>query len=74
GPDTKVLCVPATDPRVDSISTIADVPQHELDEIAHFFDIYKSLEPGKGTEVEGWQDLGAAESEIAEAMRRFQTA
>jgi inorganic pyrophosphatase len=73
GPDTKVLCVPATDPRFASVSNVTDVPQHELDEIAHFFDIYKSLEPGKRTEVQGWQDRGAAESEITEARLRFQS-
>jgi inorganic pyrophosphatase len=72
GRDAKVLCVPATDPRVAGITDLADVPRHELDEIGHFFDIYKSLEPGKETAVEGWHDRVAAESEIAEAGRRFQ--
>lgn len=71
GMDTKILCVPATDPRVARVSDVSDVPSHELDEIAHFFAIYKSLEPGKATDVEGWRNRAAAESEIAEAGRRF---
>jgi inorganic pyrophosphatase len=48
------------------------VPDYELNEIAHFFAIYKALEPGKKTEVQGWQDRAAAEDVIESARRRFQ--
>jgi len=41
-----------------------------LDEISHFFDMYKALEPGKSTDVRGWQDCDAAEQEIAAAFDR----
>jgi inorganic pyrophosphatase len=41
-------------------------------EIAHFFEIYKDLEPNKATEPGGWGDRQAAEQEIAIAMRRFE--
>ena len=50
-----MLCVPATDPRTAEIKELDDVAGHELDEIAHFFAIYKALEPGKDTEVQGWR-------------------
>ena len=36
----------------------------------HFFDVYKEMEPGKGTDVRGWQDRGAAERVIADAFAR----
>jgi inorganic pyrophosphatase len=74
GQDAKLLCVPATDPRLSEVQELDDVPHYELDEIAHFFAIYKQLEPGKNTEVEGWQGRAAAEVVIDSARRRFQKA
>jgi inorganic pyrophosphatase len=71
GVDAKVLCVPSSDPRSDHMTELHDVPEHELREIAHFFNIYKDLEPGKTTQIRGWADRHAAESTIAEATRRF---
>ena len=71
GEDAKVLCVPATDPRTTGIVDLRDIPGHELDEIAHFFAIYKALEPGKDTVVDGWQDRSAAEAIIEAARQRF---
>ena len=72
GEDAKLLCVPATDPRVNNVEDLKDVPDYELNEIAHFFAIYKALEPGKKTDVQGWQDRAAAEDVIESARRRFQ--
>jgi inorganic pyrophosphatase len=73
GIDAKVLCVPASDPRWDRVRELADVPEWELHEIAHFFDIYKDLEPGKKTKVLGWADRDTAEEEIGSARDRFRT-
>lgn len=72
GPDAKVLCVPATDPRWASVNDIADLPPHLLDEIAHFFDVYKALEPGKETETRGWEGSAAAEAAVVDARRRHE--
>jgi inorganic pyrophosphatase len=72
GEDAKVLCAPATDPRRSGIQELTDVPQYELDEIANFFAIYKTLEPGKETKVEGWVDRAGAEAIIERSRRRFQ--
>jgi inorganic pyrophosphatase len=71
GEDAKVLCVPATDPRTTDVVDLQDVPEYELDEIAHFFAIYKALEPGKDTVVEGWQDRLGAEAIIEASRQRF---
>lgn len=70
GPDAKILAVPARDPRYADIVELADVPEHLRDEIGHFFDIYKELEPGKDSDVRGWQSRKAAEQVIAEAFGR----
>ncbi|WP_066517193.1 inorganic diphosphatase [Curtobacterium ammoniigenes] len=64
GNDAKIICVPAKDPRWQHIQDIADVPQAQQDEIAHFFERYKDLEPGKFVKAEGWGDAAEAEEII----------
>lgn len=71
GTDAKVLCVPASDPRWSGVTELGDVAEHELREIAHFFDIYKDLEPGKRTEPVGWSGREQAEATVAAAQQRF---
>ena len=71
GPDAKVLTVPATDPRWAGITDLADLPAHLLDEIAHFFNVYKELEPDKGTDISEWQGRAEAERAITEAQARY---
>jgi inorganic pyrophosphatase len=70
GRDTKVLSVPATDPRWESVHDIADLPPFLLDEIRHFFDVYKEIEPGKETTVQGWEDAESARAEVEQARQR----
>jgi inorganic pyrophosphatase len=72
GPDAKLLCVPAADPRWQDIHTITDLPPHLVDEIGHFFDVDKDLEPGKHSDVRGWQDRERAESTLTAARHRYQ--
>lgn len=69
GPDAKLLMVPCADSRLDWYE-LEDVPPSLLREIAHFFEIYKELEPGKGTTVHGWEGRGAAEEEIVRGRKR----
>jgi inorganic pyrophosphatase len=70
GPDAKVLTVPAHDPRFAGLQDLGDVPPHVAAEIGHFFDIYKELEPGKDTDVRGWQDRATAIEVINAAFQR----
>jgi inorganic pyrophosphatase len=70
GPDAKLLAVAAHDVRKSRIRDLSDVPPHLLNEIGHFFDIYKELEPGKSTDVRGWMDRAEAERVIKEAEAR----
>lgn len=46
------------------------MPGHVTAEIGHFFDIYKELEPGKSTDVRGWQDRACALEVIEAAVQR----
>lgn len=71
GPDAKILAVPARDLRFAHITELRHVPEHPLSEIRHFFGVYKELEPGKGTDLRGWQDRPSAEREISDARKRW---
>jgi inorganic pyrophosphatase len=70
GPDAKLLGVAAHDVRKARVMDLPDVPRHLLNEIGHFFDIYKELEPGKSTDVRGWMGRAEAERLISEAESR----
>jgi inorganic pyrophosphatase len=71
GPDAKLLCVPADDPRYAHLQELEDVPVYQVSEIWHFFDIYKALEPGKSTETRGWERRRHAVAALEEAQRRY---
>jgi inorganic pyrophosphatase len=71
GPDDKVLCVPASDPRQGYLQDIDDLPKFDQREIEHFFLIYKELEPGKSVEGASWADRAAAEAEVEASRRRL---
>jgi inorganic pyrophosphatase len=68
GPDAKVLCVPGGDARWAHVTDLEELPEHLTDEISHFFEVYKELEPGKHSDVRGWEGAAAAWVEI-EACR-----
>jgi inorganic pyrophosphatase len=65
GEDDKVLCVPVRDPIWSGMHDISDIRGSLLDEIAHFFDVYKDLEHGKNTEVVGWRGRDHADEVVA---------
>jgi len=71
GLDDKVLCVPATDPRMAHLKDITDVPAFDRLEIQHFFEVYKEIEPGKSVQGAAWADRAAAEAEVEESRKRF---
>jgi inorganic pyrophosphatase len=71
GEDDKVLCVPFKDPKWSRVHDIGDIRTSLLDEIAHFFDVYKDLESGAGTTVDGWRDRAYADEIIAEGRRAY---
>ncbi len=69
-PDEKIIAVPAQDPSQSEYFDIADVPQHWLREIEHFFQIYKDLE-GKRVTLQGWEKSEVAMREVTRAMERY---
>ena len=71
GPDEKILTVADHDPRWRNLRFLNDVPTHLLDEIGHFFGIYKDLEQ-KLVEVRGWRNRDIALEVIRQAHERYQ--
>jgi inorganic pyrophosphatase len=53
-PDEKILCIATKDPRYGTRRDLADVNPHTLDELQHFFEVYKHLER-KEVEILGWK-------------------
>ncbi len=70
GLDAKLLCVPSSDHRWDHVQDLPDLPDHQLTEISHFFEIYKDLEPGKETEPRGWSGREDAEEIVRRGRER----
>lgn len=49
--DEKIIAIPLNDPFLNTYKDINDLPQHQFQEIKHFFEIYKYLE-NKTTRVD----------------------
>jgi inorganic pyrophosphatase len=72
GPDHKILCVPASDPRQEHLRDLHHLPEFDRLEIEHFFLIYKELEPGKSVEGASWGGRADAEAEVEASRRRLE--
>jgi inorganic pyrophosphatase len=70
-PDDKILAVPCHDPYYHEYFDIADLSQHYLKEVEHFFHIYKDLE-GRRVEIVGWEKSEVAARVINESIIRYQ--
>ena len=73
GPDAKLLTVLENDPQREHIRDLDDLPEHYLNEIGHFFEIYKDLEPGKTSEAGHFEGRDGALAELAECRKRYVT-
>ncbi len=71
GPDAKLLTILEHDPMRSDTRDVSDLPGQLLDEIAHFFSVYKALEPGKSTQTIGFEGRDAALGELRESRERF---
>ena len=72
GGDEKIIAVPSpklTQRYVD-VHNYTDLPRITLEQIQHFFEHYKDLEPGKWVKIAGWGDAAEARLRISEAIER----
>lgn len=72
GGDEKIVAVPSSrvSKRYDGVRSYTDLPQITLDQIQHFFEHYKDLEPGKWVKVLRWGDADEARRLILEGVAR----
>ena len=75
GQDEKIVAVPTSQisQRWENVHEFQDLPKITRDQITHFFEHYKDLEPGKWVKVENWGDAARAKEMIVEAIKRAQT-
>lgn len=72
GGDEKIIAVPVSrlTRRYEKVQNFRDLPDITLQQIEHFFQHYKDLEPNKWVKVEGWGDKEEAERLVVEAIDR----
>lgn len=72
GPDEKIIAVPVgrLTRRYEAVHEHTDLPEITRQQIQHFFEHYKDLEPGKWVRINGWHDAAAARGLIAAAEAR----
>ena len=69
-PDDKIIAVPSNDPFYNDTYDIADLSQHYLKEVEHFFHIYKDLE-GSRVKIVGWEKSEVAMDVINDSIKRY---
>ena len=76
GEDAKLLAVPVDKltPMYRNVDSPRDLPQIMLDQISHFFEHYKDLEPGKFVKVQGWLGVEDAKKEIMAGVAAYESA
>ena len=72
GIDEKILCVPVDKlhPYYSTVKSFTDLPSILIEQIQHFFEHYKDLEPGKWVKVLRWCGAEDAHRLIMEGIAR----
>jgi len=72
GGDEKIIAVPSTrlTRRYENVKSYKDLPEITIEQVRHFFEHYKDLEPGKWVKVVKWGDAEEACRLILEGMER----
>jgi inorganic pyrophosphatase len=72
GGDEKIIAVPVPrlTKRYQNVHNYTDLPSISREQIQHFFEHYKDLEPGKWVKLIGWGDAEEARRLIVEAIER----
>jgi len=72
GEDEKIITVPSRHltARYDRVGAYTDLPDITIQQIEHFFEHYKDLEPGKWVKIVRWGDAAQAERMIGDGIER----
>ncbi len=73
GEDEKVIAVPVDSlhPYYTRVESFTDLPEIMLQQIAHFFEHYKDLEPGKWVRISKWVGPEEAGAYVMAAIARY---
>jgi len=73
GGDEKLLVLPVAklDPFHKDITSYEQLPQIKIDQIKHFFEHYKDLEPNKWVKVKGWDSAERAAELIEQSVANY---
>jgi inorganic pyrophosphatase len=71
GPDAKLICVEAHDPRYSDVTDLDGIQPEMLAEIRHFFEVYKTLEPDRYSNPGDYQGRDAAWAEVEACRNRY---
>ena len=76
GGDEKILAVPSAKltKRYEKVVNYPDLPEITLNQIKHFFEHYKDLEPDKWVKIQRWGDVDEAKAMIWQAIERGKAA
>lgn len=71
GIDTKILAVPTAkiDPLFGVMQDIDDVPEATKNKMKHFYENYKSLEPGKWVKLKEWKNKATALEAVKKSLK-----
>ena len=72
GEDEKIIAVPMpkVTRRYEDVHNYTDLPEITLQQVQHFFEHYKDLEPGKWVKIGGWHDAARARQMITAGIER----
>lgn len=68
--DEKIIAVPLQDPSMEEYDDIDELPAHTIDEVQHFFEVYKTLEH-KVTVVRSFGSAGEAMRLVARCIEAY---
>ena len=73
GGDEKLIAVPSSKltKNYDKVQNYGDLPGIMVQQIQHFFEHYKDLEPGKWVKIHHWGDASEARRLIEAAVARY---
>jgi inorganic pyrophosphatase len=76
GGDEKILAVPSAKltRRYENVTNYTQLPQITLDQVKHFFEHYKDLEPNKWVKVVRWGDAAEAKQLILTGIEKAKAA
>ena len=75
GKDEKIIAVPSSHltKRYENVYNYTNLPDITRQQVQHFFEHYKDLEPGKWVKIGDWMNADTARQLIADAIERAAT-